>query len=127
MWRVEGHEQDAKEALDLYRAAARDPAAAGGCEAALAAARLAGDVAHDATTTYAELYRAQRRFASERRRATPGHPDVPQRPRDALTLLVAFRPPQRVLEAIDEGLAGEGAIASTPVGGDGLRASSSPR
>ena len=30
-----------------------------------------------------------------------------------LGLLVAFRPPQRVLEAIDEGLAGEGAIAPT--------------
>ena len=64
VWRVEGREQDAKEALDVYRAAAHDPAAPGACEAALDAARLAGDVAHDAATTYAELYRAQRRFAS---------------------------------------------------------------
>ena len=111
VWRVEAHEQDAKEALDLYRAAAHDPAAAGACEAALAAARLAGDVAHDASTTYAELYRAQRRFASSGE-GDAGAPTTCRRDLEAgLAMLVAYRPPQRVLEAIDEGLAGEGAIA----------------
>jgi N-acetylmuramoyl-L-alanine amidase len=111
VWRVEAHEQDAKEALDLYRAAAHDPEAAGACEAALAAARLAGDVAHDASTTYAELYRAQRRFASGAE-GNAGAPSTCRRDlEDGLALLVAYRPPQRVLEAIDEGLAGEGAIA----------------
>ncbi len=48
VWRVEGHERDASEALEMYAAAARDPAAPGACDAALAAARLSGDVAHDA-------------------------------------------------------------------------------
>jgi N-acetylmuramoyl-L-alanine amidase len=113
VWRVEAHEQDAREALDLYRAAAHDPAAAGACEAALAAARLAGDVAHDASTTYAELYRAQRRFASsaEGDAGAPTPSTCRRDLEDGLALLVAYRPPQRVLEAIDEGLAGEGAIA----------------
>jgi N-acetylmuramoyl-L-alanine amidase len=139
VWRVEGRTQDADEALDLYRAAAHDPAAGGACEGALAAARLAGDVAHDATTTYAELYRAQRRFASSLDSSVerdagpapsePGHPGPPTESalsacrhelEDGLALLVAFRPPQRVLEAIDEGLAGEGAIA--PVLGSALDA-----
>jgi N-acetylmuramoyl-L-alanine amidase len=114
VWRVEGKEQDAREAVDLYRAAARVVEVPGACEAALEVARLAGDVAHDASTTYAELYRAQRRFAS----AAPSPvPDAGPASRcrgdieDGLRTLVAFRPPQRVLEAIDEGLAGEGAIS----------------
>jgi N-acetylmuramoyl-L-alanine amidase len=111
-WRVEAHEKDAREALDLYRAAAHEPAAAGACEAALAAARLAGDVARDASTTYAELYRAQRRFASSPDADAGAPPTTCRRDlEDGLALLVAYRPPQRVLEAIDEGLAGEGAIA----------------
>jgi N-acetylmuramoyl-L-alanine amidase len=118
VWRVEGREQDAKESLDLYRAGAHDPAAPGACEAALYAARLAGDVAHDAATTYAELYRAQRRFASTP--ALEGDAGAPTSCRheleSSLALLVAFRPPQRVLEAIDEGLAGEGAVAQALAG-----------
>jgi N-acetylmuramoyl-L-alanine amidase len=109
VWRVESRPQDADEALDLYRAAAHDPAA-GACEAALAAARLAGDVAHDAATTYAELYRAQRRFASSVE-GDAGGPSACRRDlEEGLALLVAYRPPQRVLEAIDQGLAGEGAV-----------------
>lgn len=105
VWRVEGREQDAKEAIDLFRAASRDGAVEGACDSAHRAARLAGDVARDAATTYAELYRAQRRFA-----------DAPAECRASieagLELLVAFRPPARVLSAIDDGLAGEGAIAT---------------
>jgi len=115
-WRIEGKEQDAREAVELYRAAAREVAVAGACEAALAVARLAGDVARDASTTYAELYRAQRRFAVAPSNGGSGtdagagshcRHDI----EDGLETLVAFRPPQRVIEAIDEGLAGEGAVA----------------
>jgi N-acetylmuramoyl-L-alanine amidase len=118
VWRVEGREQDAKESLDLYRAAAHDPAAPGACEAALDGARLSGDVTHDAATTYAELYRAQRRFASTAPlEGDAGAPTACRRDlENALALLVAFRPPQRVLEAIDEGLAGEGAVAQALAG-----------
>jgi len=111
VWRVEGREQDAKEALDLFRSASREPDVPGACKAALDAARLAGDVARDAAASYAELYRAQRRFASVQA-PDAGAPGACRRQvEDALALLVAFRPPQRVLEAIDEGLAGEGAIS----------------
>ncbi len=115
VFRVEARPQDAAEALDLYRAAAKDGDIPGACEAALAGARLAGEVAHDASTTYAELYRAERRFVG-----TPSDAGGPGSCRrdlaDALRLLVAFRPPQRVLEAIDEGLAGEGALAAALAG-----------
>jgi len=104
-WRIEGREQDAKEAIDLYRAAAKDAAIAGACDAAVRGARLAGDVAHDAAQTYAELYRAQRRSATSA-------PACAQTIEAILTTMSAFRPPSRVLEAIDEGLAGEGAIAA---------------
>ncbi len=126
MWRTEGREQDSKEAIDLYRAAAREVGAPGACDAGLAGAILTGDVARDAGTSYAELYRVQRRFA-----AAPaakgadagggagtgtgtatgtGSGTCLGRIEALLTSLQAFRPPARVLEAIDEGLAGEGAL-----------------
>jgi N-acetylmuramoyl-L-alanine amidase len=116
VWRVEARPQDAAEALDLYRAASKDPEAAGACDAALAEARLAGDVAADASTLYADLYRVARRFpaptaASDAREGTCRA----QVQRD-LDRLAAFRPPQRVLEAIDDGLAGEGAVAQALAG-----------
>jgi N-acetylmuramoyl-L-alanine amidase len=106
VWRVEGREQDAREALDIYAAslngASRIGPSEAACASALAAARLQGDVSHDAVSTYAEAYRAQRRFAAS--------PACARAAEDVLSLLAAFRPPQRVLEAIDEGLAGEGSI-----------------
>ncbi len=119
IWRVEGRERDASEALDLYRAASRDPDAPGACDAALAAARLAGDAARDASVTYAELYRVERRFA-----LAPGDDPVAyasgaSRPtckrdvEDSLGRLAAFRPPQRALDAIDANLVGEGALGAT--------------
>jgi N-acetylmuramoyl-L-alanine amidase len=121
VWRVEGRDRDASEAIDLYRAASRDPAAPGACEAAFAGARLAGDAQHDATVTYTELYRVQRRFAPVREAAVadaglaePGHgcrADV----EDALVLLAAFRPPQHVLDAVEAGLAGEGTRVAVTV------------
>jgi N-acetylmuramoyl-L-alanine amidase len=110
VWRTEGLEQDAKEALLLYGAAAQNPSLAGACDAALAGARLAGEVARDASISYAELYRAERRFAAA---AARGANDAACLTGFAqgLALLAPFRPPARVLEAIDEGLAGEGEIA----------------
>jgi N-acetylmuramoyl-L-alanine amidase len=105
VWRVEGREQDAIEAVELYRAAAIDVEAAGACDAALAGAMLAGDVARDAVATYGELYRVQRRFAAREPSSCGRNVEA------ALSSLAAFRPPQRVLEAIDEGLRGEGTAA----------------
>lgn len=66
-WRVAGDDDDGSQALALYRAAASNsaPAAlAGACAGALRAARLAGDLAHDASVTYVEVVRARRRFKS---------------------------------------------------------------
>jgi N-acetylmuramoyl-L-alanine amidase len=119
-WRVEGRDQDATEAIDLYRAASGDLATSGACDAALRGARLAGDEAHDASIAYSELYRVQRRVAAAQARA----------PRDshskgmdagcvatiasALAALDAFRPPARVLDAIDQALAGDGALPPLP-------------
>jgi N-acetylmuramoyl-L-alanine amidase len=104
VWRVDGRERDATEALELYGAAARDGHVAGACEAAVAAARLQGDVAHDAETTYSALYRAQRRF-SVPAGADAGAPGGCRKSiEDALADVAAFRPPQRVLDAIDEGV-----------------------
>jgi N-acetylmuramoyl-L-alanine amidase len=111
VWRVEGRDQDATEAIDLYRAAAHDADAPGACEAALAGALLAGDVAHDASAQYAEVYRAERRFAGTKGSDAGADTRCRREIEEALGVLVAFRPPQRVLEAIDEGLEGEGAIA----------------
>ena len=119
VWRIDGREQDAKEALDVYRAAARDPMITGACDAAIRGAKLAGDVARDASTTYAELYRAERRFS------VPA-PACARVIGDLLVPLGAFRPAARVLEAIDEGLAGEGAIAAA-VADAGARVKATPQ
>ncbi len=125
MWRTEHRSQDADEALDLYRAAGHTLDLPGACEAAVRFAMLSGELAKDARRTYAELYRVQRR--------APGSDggtnfcaaavDVP------LASLAAFRPGLQVLEAIDQGLAGEGAIALALASYDGglLRTRSAPR
>ena len=114
MWRVEGREQDAKEAIDLYRAAGRSAGSPGACDAAARGAKLAGDVARDGSTSYAELYRVQRTVAAAQARVDAGAADnaCAQAVERALVALEAFRPPARVLEAIDEGLAGEGAVVA---------------
>jgi N-acetylmuramoyl-L-alanine amidase len=119
VWRVEHREQDAKEALDLYRAAAKDLAVHGGCDAAVRAAKLAGEVAQDAQTTYGELYRVQRR--------------APQGPcktlvDGALAMLAPFRPTPQVLDAIEQGLIAEGAVAvALADGGAASRVRVAPR
>jgi N-acetylmuramoyl-L-alanine amidase len=105
VWRVEGRDQDATEAIELYRAAARDMGIAGACEAALRGAKLAGDQGHDAAIAYRELYRAERRIAAAEAKAGCAVSLA-----GALATLDAFRPPTRDLEAIDHELAGEGAL-----------------
>jgi N-acetylmuramoyl-L-alanine amidase len=111
VWRVEGHDQDATEAIELYRSAARDLATAGACDAAMRGAKLAGDRARDAAITYSELYRASRRLA-----AVQAEPGCAVSLAGATATLEAFRPPARVLEAIDQGLAGDGALPPRDAG-----------
>jgi N-acetylmuramoyl-L-alanine amidase len=126
VFRIEGREQDAKESVLLYRNASRDVSIAGSCEAAERGALLAGDLARDASVTFAELYRVERRMAltpgSEENDAAvssgarPGPSPAPSSDcaksvEDELSSLNAFRAPARVLEAIDQGLAGDGDLA----------------
>jgi N-acetylmuramoyl-L-alanine amidase len=127
VYRVEGREQDAKEAVLVYRAASHDLSVEGACDAAERGARLSGDLARDASVTYAELYRVERRMASAM--APKGDPDggsregqgtrgaCAARVEKGLVSLAAFRPPARVLEAIDQGLAGDGDVPITYDGG----------
>lgn len=118
LWRIEGKEQDAKEAIEILRSAAHDPAVEGACDAAVASAKLAGELAHDASVTYKELYRAERRFIrrdGDGGALLGGTIEACVRPiEDALAALAPYRPPARVLEAIDQGLAGDGALARAP-------------
>lgn len=122
-WRSEHREQDAREALDLFRAASKDLALRGACEAAVNAAKLAGDLAKNAETTYAELYRARRRGTSIDAETSLCATAIDP----VLGMLSAFRPPAPVLEAIDRGLAGEGAIALAVLDGGAGRATAAPR
>lgn len=140
MWRIEHREQDGKEAIDLYRAAAKDLTLRGACEAAARGAKLSGEVAKNAETSYAELYRVQRRGTAAKvseRMDGGGGEGAGTAPNlcgtlidDVLSTLAAFRPPALVLDAIDRGLAGEGAIAlaTLDAGGSALtRVSGAPR
>ena len=125
LWRVEHREQDAKEALDLYRAAGKDLALRGACEAAARGAKLAGELEKSAERTYAELYRVQRRgtAANADAGASLCGPEIDP----ALASLAAFRPPNAVLAAIDHGLAGEGAIALATIDAGPERVPVAPR
>jgi N-acetylmuramoyl-L-alanine amidase len=85
------------------------------------AAKLAGEAAGDAQTTYAELYRVKRRGTENLCGAVVEEP---------LAVLAAFRPPSPVLDAIDQGLVAEGAIAGALVDAgtsNALRAVAAPR
>ena len=117
-WRIDAQDGDASEALALYRAASRDRRTPGACEAALRAAGLAGDFAHDAAIAYAELHRLEAPGSSSRVGAFDGQTAAPCDcdARAALGMLAASRPAQGALDAIDEGLQEEGAVASAFVG-----------
>lgn len=116
-FRREGKDQDGKEAVASYAAAAADLSLEGACADGLRAARLAGDMAHDAETTYGELYRLQRRLGAPAQAGDAGPPAVASacavEVDAALAALVAFRPAPRVLAAIDAALAAEGLLQGT--------------
>ena len=123
VWRVEHREQDAKEAVDLYRSAGRELSLPGACAAAARGAKLAGELAKDAHTTYAELYRVQRRSSV----GDAGVGLCGALVDEPLAALAAFRPPPQVLDAIDQGLAGEGAIALAVQDAGGRAVVTAPR
>ncbi len=109
LWRIEGNDADASRALDLYKSASVDAQLAGACESARAAALLAGERAHDAAITYAEVYRVDRRFAAAGSKGNTG--EACRHALDAdLARLAAFRPGNAVLDTIDQTLEGEGTL-----------------
>jgi N-acetylmuramoyl-L-alanine amidase len=124
LWRLEAHDHDGEEAANLYRVASRDLGADGGCAAALAAARLAGDLSRDPAVAYAELYRTDRRLTAYQSGRTELLVPCRRKVDDALNLLVAFRPNDAALAAIDEGVteaaaggAGSGQASAAPSSG----------
>jgi N-acetylmuramoyl-L-alanine amidase len=127
-WRALRVAEDAKQADVAYEAAGRDPRAEGACGAAVRRALLAGDVAADAETTNKELYRVSRKFAassgvdagvSEAGAAlVPGLAACLQDVSTTLAGLGAFRPPQKVLDAVDQSLATEGSLGALPTLGN---------
>jgi len=118
MWRLEGKDQDAKEAIDTFQKAGADPRFAGACDAAIRAAEISGELARDASVTYRELYRTERRFSlrdvalhddagtSDAGSATTCAGSIDVR----LARISVFKPPPRVLEAIDRELAQNGSL-----------------
>ncbi len=123
VFRRDGKDQDGKEALAAYTAAAADLGLEGACADGLRGARLAGDVARDAETTYGELYRLQRRLTAIAT-GDAGAPAVASacaaEVDAALGELAAFRPAPRVLSAIDAALAAQGLLAGTVDAGRAL-------
>ena len=98
----------------MYDEASRDIRVQGACDAAIRSALLAGDFAHDAETTYAELYRVSRRFAPAGDagvEAGVGGACASQAS-ERLRALAAFKPADRLLTAIDDGLAAEGSLGT---------------
>jgi len=118
MYRLEGKEQDAKEAVGAYDAASKDLKATWGedaqggsaCDAALRGATLSGDAAHDPQVAYIALYKLARR-------ASPISGPCVGRADSAMASLEPFRPPPRVLAAIDHGLEAQG-VGESDAGAD---------
>jgi N-acetylmuramoyl-L-alanine amidase len=120
MYRLEGKDQDAKEAMAAFDSASKDLKEPGACDAAMHGAALAGDAAHDAQSAFIAFYKLSRRLgfagdAGDDANACAGRANA------AMGSLEAFRPPPRVLEAIDRGLEAQGVMpevdASAPHGG----------
>lgn len=104
-----GREQDAKEAILLFQHASTDLQLGGACDSAVRASLLSGEVAHDPGATYTELYRVKRRLSG----GALGGPSAAAcgaRIDGEMTLLASFKPPARILEAIDQGLEGAGML-----------------
>ena len=99
VYRLEGKDQDAKEAQAAYEAASKDLKIPGACDAALRGAALAGDAGHDAQVSYIAFYKLSRRSEACGGRAAA-----------AMATLEAFRPAPRVLDAIDRGLEAQGTV-----------------
>lgn len=109
LFRAERRDEDGDRALALHRSAARGLPSAAACRAARAAARLAGDRAHDASASYAELHRMLRR--AEALGAAGGA--CAKELRADLAFIAPFAPPQAAIDGIDRSLVAEGVVAAS--------------
>ncbi len=91
-WRVAGDDQDGAWALTLLRSAAGRASSNAACDSELRAGRLAGELAHDASTTYAELVGVRRRFAGSWGPNATAIDDCLRELEQSLSSLVAFQP-----------------------------------
>jgi hypothetical protein len=126
-YRLEGRAQDGQDAVASARLASQDVAIVGACDLALEAARLSGELARDPSIAYAEAFRVERRaralVADGATRVRSGFDastavtDAAPTPASAclvaarrlLGALAPFRPAAPILEAIEQGIVGEGA------------------
>lgn len=117
-YRSEWRKEDGDNAVEAYRLAALRLEGPEGCDGALRAAWLTGEIAHDAQATYLELYRTDRRLSesspvvasSAASDAATAAPACAPRVLAALSQLAAFRPAAGTLEAVDRALIGEGVV-----------------
>ncbi len=126
VYRLEGKDQDAKEAIGAYEKASQDLKSPGACDAAMRGAALAGDAARDAQESYVAFYKLSRRLgllgATRSKDADAGDDlaasqgSCAGRVSAAMASLEAFRPAARVLDAIDRGLEAQGAIVELDSG-----------
>ena len=111
IYRVEGVDQDQREALLLYGQAGREASLAAACPALEHAARLAGEVARDPRVTYRALYRARRRVTAAPASAPT---DCSASLDRELRRLVGVRPSTRELEALDREDLGDEHASGSP-------------
>ena len=123
IWRVEHREQDGREAVDMYRAAGKELSYRGACDAAVRGAKLTGEMAGDAAVTYGELYRVLRRSGGS---ADGGTADACGAAKE-LASLTAFRLAPSVLDAIEQGLVGEGLVGTLMLDAGSARSHVAPR
>jgi N-acetylmuramoyl-L-alanine amidase len=91
LWRIDGRETDALEALELYSAVADKPGD-GACSARVDRALLEGELRADPSTTYRALYGA---------RVLANVKECKERAERALAVLAAWRPLPNVLTEIE--------------------------
>jgi N-acetylmuramoyl-L-alanine amidase len=112
-WRVAGDDRDGIWALTLLHSASGSAQSNAACDFALRAGRLAGELAHDASRTFAELVDVRRRFAARGRPSAADADDCLGELEQTLSSLVAFRPVEEP-EPSEAPAASAGVAVSTP-------------
>jgi N-acetylmuramoyl-L-alanine amidase len=113
-WRVAGDGQDGAWALTLLRSASGRAASNAACDSDLRAGRLAGELARDASTTYAELVDVRRRFAGRGGPNATAVDDCLRELERTLSSLVAFRPAGERESNEAPGASAGGSVSMTP-------------